>query len=112
MMHALLAPLYLLGAVWVCWVCYVMMVLAKKMRKEGRLTPILWIMFSPLLLAIAVLDVGMQVTVGWALGPPRELTLSKRMNRYRTSGTANKWQLFCANNMCDSLLNPFEEEHC
>jgi hypothetical protein len=99
-------------AFYVCWVCYVMTIVAKKLRNEKKLTPILWLFFSPFLLGVAVLDVGLQITAAWLLGVPREWTLSKRFERYRTSGTANRWQLFVANNVCGSLLNPFEDEHC
>lgn len=97
---------------YLCWICYVMMIVAKKLRKEKRLTPILWVFFAPFLIGIGVLDVGLQFTAAWLLGAPHEATLSKRFNRYRTSGTANRWQLFVANKICNSLLNPFEEEHC
>lgn len=95
-----------------CWICFVAMITAKRLHREKKMSPILWLFFSPLLLGIGILDVGLQLTLAWALGVPHEATLSARMRRYRTSGKANRWQLFVANKICGKLLNPIDDGHC
>lgn len=104
-------------AVYLCWVSFVMFIAAKMSRENhgGKLPPILWAFFSPWLLLLGVLDVGMQYTVAWLLlGKPQEKTLSMRMKRYRQNPELyNRWQLWVANNMCGKLLNPIDPKgHC
>lgn len=111
-MNALTTLLSPLWTFYLCWICFVAMITAKKLHREKRMTPILWVFFAPLLLGIGILDVGLQLTLAWALGKPREWTMSMRFRRYRTSGTANKWQLFVANKICGKLLNPIDDGHC
>jgi hypothetical protein len=111
MFDLLVSPLYVLAAFYACWICFVAMITAKKLHREKKMGPILWVFFAPLLLGIGILDVGLQLTVANLLGRPREFTLSARMRRYREKG-GNKFQLFVANKMCGKLLNPIDEGHC
>jgi len=61
-------------------------------------------------------DIPVNLTIGslFFLDMPEEFTLSDRLARYRTSGTAPGWRKTVATVICTQALNPFDptKHHC
>ena len=70
-----------------------------------------------LFIALAyLLDLAYTLTVGTLLflDPPRELTFTARLKRYRRGGGYAVFQLRLADWFCETLLNPYDPsgKHC
>ena len=87
--------------------------LAADLRRRGGLA----LLLAGLFVALAyLLDTAYQLTWGTLmfLDPPRELTFTARLKRYRRGGGYAVFQLRLADWFCETLLNPYDPsgKHC
>lgn len=103
-----LAILYLL------WVFYLAVMALWRARRDGMLGPVALVPGYLTLLIGAALDVLVNVTVMSLVfvEPPRELLVTKRLQRHIKHGQG--WRQELARWLCHNLLNPFDPtgDHC
>ena len=102
----------LIWTVGLWWVYIIVMWLKKRrdvLKKKSR--PLYYLAYLFAFVGV-VLDVAYNLTYGSVifLDPPRELSFTSRLKRYRRGPVNWRWNL--ATWFCERLLNPYDKGHC
>ena len=102
-----------LTTLWILWAMYVFTMGIYKAKLNGKLHKFTFILALPIVIPAVILDFLVNMTIASVifLDPPRELLVTKRLQRYaKMSG----WRKRLADAICSKTLDIFDpqENHC
>ena len=109
--------LYLAIAYFTLVIFYTLYIAAINLLYDWPTLP-LWVKVAsaPILIVMVLLDFTMQCTFFtiFFFDLPRELLVTRRLERYRTAAYVNTWRQKVATSICTQALNPFDptRHHC
>lgn len=101
--------LYSVLAFWLLWVCYVFVMACKRVKDDGKLTRLAFLMALPVLIVGFALDIFLNCTLFTILCGelPKEKAVSERLKRYNENPNTWWWRKTVVR-VFEPILDPFD----